>query len=76
MCLLYCDSFLPYGRFYNRLEGNDALLVSYFYIFIYLIFPLNKIFLRLIDSVLIELVMLVERLRRQLPELSGDESNK
>ena len=48
--LMYCDSFLPYGRFFNRLGGNDMLMFSYFYVFIYLILPINKILLNSFDS--------------------------
>lgn len=36
---LYCSSFLPYGRFYNRVGGNKMMLFSFFYIFFYLTFP-------------------------------------
>lgn len=39
MCCLYASSFLPYGRFYNRLGGNSGMLLSYMYIFVYLGFP-------------------------------------
>jgi hypothetical protein len=39
MCALYTTSFLPYGRFYNRLGGNIAMLYSYMFIFTYLSFP-------------------------------------
>jgi hypothetical protein len=35
-CMLYCSSFLPYGRFYNRLGGNIGMLCGYLYIFMYL----------------------------------------
>jgi len=38
-CCLYAASFLPYGRFYNRLGGNIGMLLSYIFIFIYLGFP-------------------------------------
>jgi len=38
MAGLYASSFLPYGRFYNRLGGNKAMLGSYLYVFIYLTF--------------------------------------
>ena len=38
-CCLYAASFLPYGRFFNRLGGNFGLIGSYMYIFIYLAFP-------------------------------------
>lgn len=34
--LWYAFSYLPYGRFFNRLGGNIASLVAYIYIFIYL----------------------------------------
>jgi len=37
-CALYTSSFLPYGRFYNRLGGNVGMLGSYFYVFFYLTF--------------------------------------
>jgi len=32
-------TYLPYGRFYNRLGGNFAMLVSYLFVFSYLGFP-------------------------------------
>ena len=35
MCALYTSSFLPYGRFYNRLGGNIGMLFAYFYVFAY-----------------------------------------
>jgi hypothetical protein len=35
-CCMYATSFLPYGRFYNRLGGNIGMLLAYMYIFIYL----------------------------------------
>lgn len=38
MCCLYTTSFLPYGRFYNRLNGNIGMLGAYFYVFAYLSF--------------------------------------
>jgi quinol-cytochrome oxidoreductase complex cytochrome b subunit len=38
MCALYASSFLPYGRFYNRLGGNIGMLGSYLYLFFYLTF--------------------------------------
>lgn len=34
--ILYTDSFLPYGRFFNKIGGNIGLTFSYFFIFIYL----------------------------------------
>lgn len=60
ICILYCDSFLPYGRFFNRLGGNDMLMFSYMYIFVYLAFPLNRIVLLMIDSILIEILAIVK----------------
>ena len=36
---LYTVSFLPYGRFYQRLGGNPTSLQSFFFIFSYLTFP-------------------------------------
>lgn len=38
MCCLYTTSFLPYGRFYNRLGGNLGSLLSFLYVFSYLTF--------------------------------------
>lgn len=38
-CALYTFTFLPYGRFYNRLGGNIGMLGAYFYVFFYLAFP-------------------------------------
>lgn len=38
MCCLYTASFLPYGRFYNRLGGNIGMLASYIYVLCYLTF--------------------------------------
>jgi quinol-cytochrome oxidoreductase complex cytochrome b subunit len=42
MCCLYATSFLPYGRFYNRLGGNIAMLISYMYMFVYLGFTIFR----------------------------------
>jgi hypothetical protein len=38
MSAFYTSSFLPYGRFYNRLGGNKAMLAAYFYVLVYLTF--------------------------------------
>jgi len=38
MSALYTSSFLPYGRFYNRLGGNSGMLFSYLYVLAYLTF--------------------------------------
>ena len=42
MCLFYTTTFLPYGRFYNRLGGNIGMLLSYLYVFFYLGFSTLK----------------------------------
>lgn len=36
MCAMYTNTFLPYGRFYNRLGGNSGMLFAYFFVFFYL----------------------------------------
>ena len=38
LAIMYSLSFLPYGRFYNKIGGNSGLLMSYFYIFSFLLF--------------------------------------
>lgn len=38
VAIMYSLSFLPYGRFYNKVGGNSGLLISYFYIFSFLLF--------------------------------------
>lgn len=38
MCALYTTSFLPYGRFFNRIGGNWGFLFAYFFVFFYLSF--------------------------------------
>ena len=43
MSMWYAFSYLPYGRFFNRLGGNVASLVIYVYIFIYLSGPYLRI---------------------------------
>lgn len=48
--LFYSDSFLPYGRFFNRLGGNDVLMFSYFLVFIYLITPTYRILHAICDD--------------------------
>jgi len=35
-CALYTTSFLPYGRFFNRVGGNWGFLLAYFFVFFYL----------------------------------------
>jgi hypothetical protein len=41
-CALYTTSFLPYGRFYNRLGGNFGMLSAYMFVFLYLSFYLFR----------------------------------
>lgn len=36
ICIWYAFSYLPFGRFFNRLGGNGASLLAYVYLFIYL----------------------------------------
>ena len=38
MALMYTTTFLPAGRYYQRVYGNTGLLVSYFYVLFYLLF--------------------------------------
>jgi hypothetical protein len=42
MSCLYTTTFLPYGRFYNRLNGNWGMFGSYSYILLYLTFPIFR----------------------------------
>lgn len=37
VCTIYTLSFLPYGKFYNRIGGNIAMLLSYSYLFLFLL---------------------------------------
>lgn len=37
-CALYTSSFLPYGKFYNRIGGNIGMLGAYMFVFLYLSF--------------------------------------
>lgn len=41
-CCLYVASFLPYGRFYNKIGGNIGLINAYMYVFCYLGFPIFR----------------------------------
>jgi hypothetical protein len=38
LAIFYTLSFLPYGRFFNKIGGNFGLMFSYFYIFGFLSF--------------------------------------
>jgi hypothetical protein len=42
IAILYTLSFLPYGRFFNKIGGNSTLLIAYFYIFAFLTFNFIK----------------------------------
>lgn len=52
MCCLYTTSFLPYGRFFQRIGGNWGFLFSYFFIFFYLSFSWLRrpVFLELLTN--------------------------
>lgn len=39
ICIYYAFSYLPYGRFFSRLGGNDMSLAIYAYLFFYLSTP-------------------------------------
>lgn len=57
MCsALYVTSYLPYGRFYNRINGNYGTLFSFTYIFLYLGTPYlrKNIFIELLFNNLIK----------------------
>lgn len=43
MAMWYLFSYLPFGRFFNRLGGNGASLLAYIYVFIYLGSPLLRV---------------------------------
>lgn len=42
LSVFYTTTFLPFGKFYNRLGGNVGMLLSYLYVFAYLGFPSLK----------------------------------
>lgn len=42
MCALYTSSFLPYGKYYNRLGGNVGMLFAFLFVFTYVTFPFFK----------------------------------
>lgn len=42
MSCLYTTTYLPYGRFYNRIHGNHGSLIHYGYIFAYLQYPMLR----------------------------------
>ncbi len=50
---LYTTSFLPYGRFYNRLGGNIGMLGAYMFVFIYLSFFVFR------KPILLELILII-----------------
>lgn len=59
-CCLYAASFLPYGRFYNRLGGNIGMLGSYMYLFVYL--GLNSLRRPMLLDMLISSIMMRTRI--------------
>lgn len=42
MACLYTTTFLPNGKYYLAVGGNDSLLASYAFIFLHLTFPMHK----------------------------------
>jgi quinol-cytochrome oxidoreductase complex cytochrome b subunit len=42
MSVFYTTTFLPFGKFYNRLGGNVGMLLAYLYVFAYLGLPSLK----------------------------------
>jgi hypothetical protein len=36
LSLFYASSFLPFGKFFHLIGGNDGLIISYIFIFLYL----------------------------------------
>jgi len=52
MCAFYTASFLPYGRFYNRLGGNIGMLLAYLFVFSYLAFTFFR------RAIFVELLLL------------------
>ena len=63
MCCLYTTSFLPYGRFFQRIGGNWGFLCSYFFIFFYLSFSFLRrpIFLELALNYVYATVVFLQR---------------
>lgn len=48
MCLLYSTSFLPSGRYYQRVHGNNGMLFSFFYTLWYVTYGSGRRF-KLVD---------------------------
>jgi len=65
MCCLYTTSFLPYGRFFQRVGGNWGFLCSYFFIFFYLAFSWLRrpVFLELLLNYVYATVVFLKRNR-------------
>lgn len=42
MACLYTTTFLPNGKYYLSVGGNEALLISYLLIFLHLTFPMHS----------------------------------
>lgn len=53
LCVLYTSSILPFGKYYNRLHGNNMLLFSYIYILVYLTRTPQLLYLKIYRSMLL-----------------------
>jgi hypothetical protein len=42
IAIMYTTTFLPNGKYYQVLGGNEGMLCAYYYILIYLAFPLAR----------------------------------
>ena len=47
LSILYGASYLAYGKFYNRLGGNPATLVSFTYILVFLSLPMSYLYYKI-----------------------------
>lgn len=72
MCALYTSSFLPYGRFFNRLGGNSGMLGAYMFVFAYLafIFFRRSLFLELATVLLHVRVLFLKNYSNEFLKLS------
>jgi hypothetical protein len=64
MCMLYTTTFLPYGRFYHRIGGNDGMLGAYIYVLMYLSFSFFRRSL-LFDYILLNIYVNLDFLRNK-----------
>lgn len=42
LSVMFCASYLPYGKFYNRLGGNKATLASFMFVLAFMLMPVSK----------------------------------